>query len=429
MLYKKQAKESNMKSSINMVFYAMLFVPLIWNYVYSEIPGSFHSNLTYGEQKAYCKLAQELHGKVAFIRSGRIKVITVGETVSQDMGLNGVASGHVVKFVRWSPDGNKLAVLTQYGYSAKGNVYVMDASKNAPLTLLVSDANWTPNCPIEFHPNGYEVLYAKNSVLWAININSRSVRQPFNTSDCNGEMGVSADGNRMVWRGEGNKLYKYDFTSKISERYNPSTVCSAGISPDGTLVMNNTTAHTDAFGTFEEHKTLQIWSFDTTGVLRTELILTDGLPDPHWDNHHWSNSNDWIAGKGHDNSGGWGEAYVINVPNNITYRASWEREADYPDLWVDSTSTSVKSESSSSSTSNKNQIGVQLINQNGSPQLRISMTGQHNFRVFNILGQLLRTQSGYGPSSYNFPDLRSGLYFIQIITQQGTSIQKMVIAR
>jgi hypothetical protein len=423
-----------MKSSINTIVYAMLFVLLILNFGYSEIPGSFHSNLTYNEQNAYYKLAQDLHGKVAFIRSGRIKVITLGDTVSQDMGLNGVASGHEVKFVRWSPDGQKLAVLTRNGTTAKGNVYVMDASKNALLTLLVSDADWTTNCPIEFHTNGNEILYAKNSVLWAININSKSVRQPFNTSDCNGEMGISADGNRIAWRGAGNKLYKYDFTSQISENYNPILVCSAGISPDGKYVMNNTPAHSDVYGTFDEHKTLQIWSFDTTGVLHTELIFPDGFPDPYWDNHHWSNSNDWIAGKGHNlsdafNPAGWGEAYIINVPNNKTYRVSWERGADYPDLWVDTNYTSVETEHSNSSTSNITRTGVQLTNENGFPQLRISITGHHDFRVYNILGQLLQTQNGYGSSSYSFPNLRSGLYFIQTKTQQGTSVQKMAIVR
>lgn len=139
----------------------MLFVAIVWNYSYSEIPGSFSTNLTINEQKAYYMLAQTLHGKVAFPRLGRIKVITLGDTVSQDMGLNGMASGHVVKFVRWSPDGQKLAILTENGTTAKGNLYVMDATKNAPLTLLVSDADWTTNCPVEFHTNGFEILYAK----------------------------------------------------------------------------------------------------------------------------------------------------------------------------------------------------------------------------------------------------------------------------
>ena len=418
-----------MRCSTNLVFRAMLFVLLIWNFGNSQTPRSFHANLTIGKQSAYQYIIPPIHGKVAFTRLGRIKVIIIGDTVSQDMGLNGVASGHVVEFVRWSSDGQKLAVLTRNGLTARGNVYVMNASKNAPLTLLVSDADWTPNCTIGFHTNGNEILYAKSSVLWAIDINTKNTRRPFNTSDCNGEMGVSADGNRIVWRGAGNMLYKYDFTSQISKNYNPNAVCSAGISPDGTLVMNNTTAHTDAYGTFEEHKTLQIWSFDTTGVLRTELILTDGLPDPHWDNHHWSNSNDWIAGKGHDNSGAWGEAYIINVSNNITYRVTWERSADYPDLWVDTTytPTSVKTNISSSSTSGR--TGVQLTYANGFPQLSISITGNHDVRVYNILGQLLQSQDGYGPSSYSFPHLHSGLYFIQVRTQQGTAVQKMAIIR
>ena len=423
-----------MKIITNTILSASLFILLITSYSYSGTPDSFSSSLTASEQKAYFDLSQVLHGKVAFTRGGRIKVITIGDTISIDMGLNGVASGHTVEFVRWSPDGKKLAVLTENGTTNKGNVYVMDATKNAPLTLLVSGADYTTNCPLEFHTNGYEIFYAKNAVLWAIDINTKSTRQPFVNNDCNGEMGISADGNRMVWRGAGNKLYHYDFTTKKSENYNPATVCSAGISPDGILVMNNTPAHSDAYGTFDEHKTLQLWSFDTTGLLRTELIITDGFPDPYWDNHHWSNSNDWIAGKGHTlsnsfESGGWGEAYVINVPNNVTYRASWERGTDYPDLWVDVNSTSVKSESSSSSTTTSASTCVQVINQNGIPQMRISLTGQYSFRVYNVLGQLMRTQAGYGPSIYTFPDLHSGIYFIQIMTRQGTTIQKMSVIR
>jgi hypothetical protein len=425
-----------MKKKSNLGFFALIFVALIWNFGYSQTTASFHSNLTVTEQEAYYKLAQALpHGKVAFTnKDGRIKVIALGDTISKDFGLNGTG-GAKAKFVRWSPDGTKLAVFTE-----DKKVYVMmDAYQNAPLTpLVVSNVFFGQRaCPIEFHTNGHEILYTKNTSsgneIWAVEINNpQATRMVVDCSDCEGEIGISADGNRMVYQGFNalhNGLHKLDLKQGTDSIYDDQN-CQPNISPDGSMVMNNTGVH----GVFlEPHKTIMIWDFNS-GALVKEVLFPQEFPDPWWDNQHWSNNNDWIAAKGHFNSDSWnplnwGESYVVNHKTGITYRVTWENGTDYPDLWVDLSYTSVKSENSKSSTSNTVRTGVQLTNENGFTQLKISTVGHHEFRVYNILGQLLSAKSGNGPSSYHFPNLRSGLYFIQVKTQFGTSVQKMVIVR
>jgi dipeptidyl aminopeptidase/acylaminoacyl peptidase len=433
-----------MKIGISSIIYAMLFVLLIGGYGYSEIPGSFSSNLTDNEQKAYYKLAQDLHGKVAFSRQGtRIKVITIGDTVSQDFGPG--------KYVRWSPDGTKLAVVNN------NNVYVMDAIKNAPQTLLVSGIDNIPNCPIEFHTNGQEILYVKSRKIYAVDINTKNSRllalPPYPalptpqfkiTPDCDGEIGISADGNRMVYRGYEQVVngvsivmpHKVDFTLNYDSLYllyydDPNNIrtvepngCSTNISPDGSMVMNNTRAHPSTNNI--AHKSIMIWNFEATGALIKEIMIPTDVPDPMWDNQHWSNHNDWIAAKG---DGGVTESYLINWRSGNTYRVTWEGATNYPDLWVDTTDTTTSVETKKPGSSTSVRTGIQLTNAKGFPLLSISLRGRHDIRVYNILGQLLQTQNGYGPSSYSFPNLRSGLYFIQIKTQLGTSVQKMFIVR
>ncbi len=439
-----------MKCSANMVFRSMLFVFLIWNFGYSQTPRSFHANLIISKQSANQYIMPPIHGKVAFTRLGRIKVITLGDTVSQDFGLNGLSGTANAKWVRWNPAGTKLAVLT-----SDSKVYVMDAVKNASLTLLVSSVDNGANCGIEFHTNGHEILYAKSRIIYAVDIDTKVTRMlvmppPASlvpTPDCDGEIGISANGNRMVWRGTEKGFtgygtttfvmpHKVDFALNYDSLYliqnysDPNNVklidpngCSTNISPDGSMVMNNTRAH----GSLAAHKSIMIWKFEATGALVKEIIIPTGIPDPLWDNQHWSNHNDWIAAKG--DGGGLIESYVTNRITDSTYRVTWEGSTDYPDLWVDTAyiATSVKTINSSSSTSGR--TGIQLTYANGFPQLGISITGHHDFRVYNILGQLLQSQNGYGPSSYSFPNLRSGLYFIQVRTQQGTAVQKMAIIR
>jgi hypothetical protein len=433
-----------MKIGISSILSAMLFVLLIGNYGYSETPGSFSSRLTYDEQEAYYTLAQDLHGKVAFTRQGtRIKVITLGDTISQDFGPG--------KYVRWSPDGTKLAV------SYNNNVYVMEAVKNAQQTLLVSGIDNIPNCPIEFHTNGHEILYVKSRMIYAVDINTKNSRllalppypalptpQMKITPDCDGEIGISADGNRMVYRGYEQVVngvsivmpHKVDFTLNYDSLYllyyndpnNLRTVepngCSTNISPDGSMVMNNTRAHPSTNNI--AHKSIMIWNFEATGDLIKEIIIPTDIPDPLWDNQHWSNHSDWIASKG---EGGVVESYLTNWRSGTTYRVTWEGSTDYPDLWVDTTNTSTSVETHNSHSSTSVRTGIQLTNVNGVPLLRLSLEGRHDIHVYTILGQLLETQDGYGPSSYSFPSLRSGIYFIQIKTQLGTSVQKMVITR
>lgn len=138
--------------------------------------------------------------------------------------------------------------------------------------------------------------------------------------DYTGEPGISADGKRIACRSN-ERLYAIELDKKKDFVYLKEG-CSAGISPDGEWLMNNGNNGN------QSHSVMNIRSWDgkTVKVLRASICQPDG----EWDNHHWSNHNDYICAQGGEE----GESYVIKLSAKRGTRVTWVGRTDYPDLYV-----------------------------------------------------------------------------------------------
>ena len=254
------------------------------------------------ERKALDDLAAEINGAVVYSRGGHVKKVVIGDWRVVDLGEG--------DFARWSADGKRLAV-----YDG-GKVYVIDAD-GSNRKLLIEKADKRDGCPVEFHPNNREaVFWKKNGGLHAVDIETKKVRRLNAPGTYTGSACLSADGERMAVRW-GHNLYAVDLKAKKHHKY--ASGCSPGVSPDGRRVMNNDGGH----------RTVTIRGWDGNG--RAKISAGTCRPDGRWDNHHWSNHNDYISAQGER---GGGYAYVVNVVKNRGTRVTWEKRVGYPDVWV-----------------------------------------------------------------------------------------------
>ncbi len=260
-------------------------------------------------------LISEIKGSIIFSKGRYIYKVVIGKWDPVQLGRG--------DYARWSPDGKLIAVYD------RRNIYVMDADGNNR-TLVTEEAWQGGGCPIEFHANGREIIFTrrKEQGLWAVDIYSKEVRKILDIDGYPGEIGISADGTRLVYRLV-NNLYAYDFTTNKGFIYLKNAY-SAGISPDGNLLMNNTDNGNGS------HESMNIRSWDGKDV----RILRAGIcqPDGEWGHHAWSNHNDYITAQG----GLKGESYVINIVKNQGTRITWGGKTVYPDLYVEKVLTDTK---------------------------------------------------------------------------------------
>ena len=262
------------------------------------------SNASEKELKALETLAKTIQGEIIYTRKGRVHKVTIGEWQVKDLGEG--------KFVRWGPEGKRIAV---YG---RGKIYVMDANGNNRKKLIAVKGKIQHN-PIEFHTNGKEIIYVKpGEGLRTVKIDTGKSKVLDASKAYNGEPGISADGKRLAAR-YGHNMYAIDLVSGKRRKYGRG--CSSGISPDGKRLMNNVDGQREMF----------IHSWD--GKRKKTINAETTVPDKKWDNHHWSNDNDYIAAQG---SGKFGEAYVLSISKTLGTRVTWGGSVVYPDLFVKS---------------------------------------------------------------------------------------------
>lgn len=264
---------------------------------------STHPNkATMAELKALERLSVELEGAVVYTRGGRARKVVIGDWRAIDL-----APGD---FARWGPDGEKIAIYH------KGLIYVINAD-GTDRKQLVSVRGKARHCPIDFHPNGQEIIYVyPDHGLWAVRIDDGTRRNLRLSIFFDGEPGISAQGNRLAAR-RGHDLYGVDLVTGRYRKY--AWGCSSGISPNGKWLMTNVRGH----------RKMLIYSWD--GKRRFTIDATSCEPDRSWDNQHWSNHTDYIAVQG---DGGTREAYVFSISKNLGTRVTWEGGVNYPDLFV-----------------------------------------------------------------------------------------------
>ncbi|MFP4215497.1 MAG: TolB family protein [Phycisphaerae bacterium] len=255
------------------------------------------------ERKALDALAREVDGAITFARHNKIYVVGIGHWKPIELG-----SG---QYARFSPDGDSLAVYD------RGKVYQVRVA-DGERKLLAKDADSKDGCPVEFHPDGKDVLYwTKRDGFRGANVRTGKTRKLKLPAKYSGSAGLSADGNQMAVRW-GHSLYAVDIPSGQHRKY--ARGCSPGVSPDGKWLMNNDGSH--------RSMTIRPWSGEGK---KRKIDVRTCKPDRKWDNHHWSNHNDYIAAQG---DGKQHEAYVVRVSENRCTRVSWMGKVGYPDVWI-----------------------------------------------------------------------------------------------
>jgi len=247
--------------------------------------------------------APPIAGEVVFARKGHIWKATLGEKDPADLGEG--------EFARWSADGERLAIYH------RGRVYVADAD-GANRRLVTDRADTGDGCPIEFHPDGQHVLFHRKKKGFALaEIATGKVIELGLPGQYTGEPTFDATGRKLVARW-GQDLYAIDVERREHRKFGKG--CSPGVSPDGSLVMQN----------LGGHRTIAVsrWAGGEREVIKAKGIDPDGT----WDNHHWSNHPDWVAAQG---DGKRRESYVVHLPTGRGYRVTWGGgRTGYPDLYV-----------------------------------------------------------------------------------------------
>jgi hypothetical protein len=253
------------------------------------------------EQEALDWLSGRIHGAVVYARSGRVRKVVLGDGRAMDLGPG--------QYARWGPRGERVAVWH------KGRVCVVRADGTGRRELA-RDARRDDGCPIEFHPDGREILYLAKGGFRAVGVDggpSRPLKLPgrYTGAPC-----LSADGSRMVAR-RGQNLFAIDLRAGTDRKY--ARGCSPGVSPDGRRLVSNVGGH--------RRLAVRPWG----GGKPAYLHMRAPRGDREWDNHHWSNHADYIAAQG---EGGPRDAYVVCISADRSVRVTWCGKVGYPDLFV-----------------------------------------------------------------------------------------------
>jgi Tol biopolymer transport system component len=259
-------------------------------------------------QNSLSKLASEIKGSVIYTRNNHVYKVIIGDWKPKELGRG--------EYARWNIDGKRIAVYD------RRRIYVMKA--NGSERKLVTDEAWRESgCPIEFHPNGKKIIFIrrKRRGFWAVNIWNGKMRKlvdikKHNSKNKIGEPGISADGKHIVYR-LGRNLYAADLADKKNFIYAKSA-CSSGISPNGKWIMNNRGNH--------ESMNIRSWNGKKVSLLKANICRPDGK----WDNHTWSNHNDYICAEGDKT----GDSYVINISTKVGTRITQVGNTNYPDLYL-----------------------------------------------------------------------------------------------
>ncbi|MEX0887257.1 MAG: hypothetical protein WD009_12555 [Phycisphaeraceae bacterium] len=253
------------------------------------------------EAAALQTLAAEIDGAIVYTRQGEVRRVTIGEWEPEGLGEG--------EYARWSPDGRRIAV-----YHDR-RVFVMNADGSDRRELARGDQ--ADGSPIEFHTNNRQVIYWKRGDgFHIVDIQTGESESMDLPGTYSGEPGVSADGTRMAARW-GHRLYAIDLEAGTHRQY--ARGCSPGVSPDGARLMNNVGSH----------RQMEIRAWD--GSDRFTIDTRDAAPDPQWNDHHWSNDDDYLMAQG---EGDRAEAYVVQISTNRPIRVTWEGDVLAPDLHV-----------------------------------------------------------------------------------------------
>lgn len=251
-------------------------------------------------------------GKVVYVKDNQVRAHQLGDSVYVELGRG--------DFARWSPDGERVAV------KDGSKIYVVDADGMNRIELA-DNAEEDKNCPLEFHPNGNEVLYIMDDMVMAVDIHLQEQRALVDFVDCTGEIGMSAEQNRLVCR-DGHILRAIDLDTRTHIEYHDDN-CSAGISPDGQFITFNDNSKPHHLNVFINKLNRTNTSFKLHRTISHSVMPGERMGD----NHHWSNHPDWITCEGDKKRKG--VPFMINVTTQEGFVMVDVEDTVYPDLWVE----------------------------------------------------------------------------------------------
>ncbi|GEM_PF-3424516 len=239
---------------------------------------------------------------VAYTRNGKVEVVNLGEEKARVLG-NG-------QFVRWGPEGKRLAVVNGKTLS------VMEAD-GRNRRVLAQDVKVKDGSPLDFHPDGNHILYlAPDRHFQRINLSTGERVSHSDWGTFTGEP-CYADGGKWLVAREERTLWKVNTQTGVRTRF--ATGCSPMMTADGRYLLHN----------LGGHQRLAILNAD--GTPKTELSTRTQRPDTRWDNHHASNHPDYLTAQGEKGPRG---AYVVRISDNRIWRAGQKGGVQYPDVFI-----------------------------------------------------------------------------------------------
>lgn len=272
------------------------------------------------EIKARDALAQRIEGVIVYARSGTVELVEIGVWERKSLGPGSA--------VRWGGDGRFVVV------ENKGEWFRVDVATGKRSRVPGEETGIAVKLAFDVVGERESLVYIDpRKGIVERDLATGKERLVFSAVNTyTGELGVSRDGSRFAARGRKkrggkgtNTLFAMDAASK-SDRVYVDPACSAGLSPDGQWLMNNGDNGNQTHGKMNVRR----WDGSDRKVLTT---LTAGKR-AEWDNHHWSNHPQFIAGQLKVPGAKKQEACIIDIPENRCVRVTWVEGVSYPDLYV-----------------------------------------------------------------------------------------------
>lgn len=234
--------------------------------------------------------------------------------------VNQIVASGAIGTTKISGDGTRVLSASTYKFKifevATGNKIFEKSNMNAcGGNGTAAEINW----------DGSAIYYVKGdkggTEIWKIDVSTKNETKIFTSNEAigaEGEFCMSKDENRFVGRYSNNNAVYVDVSHNNEGSYYDE--CSPCISPDGTRCGNNNTGHT----------TFEVFNWPQGGGSPNNWKTINSQVGS-WDNHTWSNHNDYVIDY---------DGKIINVVTENSWDAN-VNAADYIDLWVNNNEVEV----------------------------------------------------------------------------------------